>query len=126
MLGSEPDEKLVERARQLFVPSMSLPAVPGAQFRLALVSTEQTGLDVGIVRPVRLAGTAIDVRTAAILEPHDKTTGPGFAGFANPCILDSVQIVEGEPMPITVEATKDLHEVIEMDAVPLRASQGAA
>lgn len=102
---------------------MLVPAVSSAYLGVRRASIEQAGLDIGILRPVGLPSATVDMCAPAIFQPDDKTAGPRLAGLSNPGTLDSVQVVDGEAMPDTVEATEDLHEMIEMCTIPFRASQ---
>jgi hypothetical protein len=102
---------------------MLVPAVSSAHLGMRRASIEQTGIDIGILRPVRLASAPVDMCAPSILQTNDKTAGPKLAGLPNPRTLDSVHVVDGEAMPDTVEATEDLHEMIEMCTIPFRAPQ---
>src|SRR5689334_6748422 len=106
---------------------MALPTVPRGEFRKKLTALEKARLYVGItLRPVRAAGAAIDMDTLPVLQPGDKTTGPGLARRAEPRRFDGKQVERVETVPVAVEAAQHLHEMVEIAAIPVSAAQRSA
>jgi hypothetical protein len=72
---------------------------------------------------VSQSGTAIDVSASTVVKAGDEATRPSGLIPADPRGFDGSQVADGETKPFTVEATENLDEVVEMDAVPLRATE---
>ena len=101
--------------------------MPRAELGMLLAAFEQAGLDVAIlVGPVRAPGAAIDMGAPSVLQPRDEAARPGLACRADPRALDGEQVERAKAVPVGIEAAQDLHEMVEIAAVPIGAAQRPA